>query len=68
MLAVAGAGLLAQGGARYASGNGFLPEALTKGKVPAVFLFVLGGYVLAQFQTQGMRAAEEWMCVRWVVY
>lgn len=33
VIATAGAGLLAQGGARYASGKPFLSEALTKGQV-----------------------------------
>lgn len=63
MVATAGAGLLAQGGARYAGGKSFVPETLTKGQVPAVFLSMLGGFVLAQLQTQGVRAAEEWMYV-----
>lgn len=65
---MAGAGLLAQGGARYAGGQPFLPEALTTGLAPAVLLSVLGGYVLGALQTLQGQGAEEWMYVCGCVY
>lgn len=43
--AVAGVGLLSAGGARYAAGGDFLPEALASGPVPAAVMATLGAFV-----------------------
>ncbi len=58
-------GLLAGGGARYAQGGEFFPEALTKGPVPAAVMALLGAFVYTAFVenvgVRGGQGVEEWL-------
>lgn len=63
VVTVVAVSLLSMGGARYAKGQVFAPPSTTSGTGPVLFLSVLGGYVLATFQTQALRASglEDWI-------
>lgn len=47
--AAAAAGLVANGGARYAKGGAFFPESLTTGLIPTAVMALLGAFVYTAF-------------------